>query len=268
MKILLCTLSFGVNYTKDYTLRMIEDVLKMSNIEFYITTDCREIIENNFPNNPRIHITDIKREDLTIRLFTTHTKSGDDFNFNMRYISLLPVTDIDDSIVIFTDCDNSFDWWDENEVLNFINEKYSEGYDFFAPRNDYKWKMFMSNYNTVKIRTDGIFWHKIYNYDLDKTPKPEWDDAPLPAEYLLIFVNNNGKLKKFTEQWKWFHDYLCNKEYNEGTWAEGFEIGVSSLVAGFKPYDIGWNNPLWSKIFTANGYKTGPRGGIYHATEK
>jgi hypothetical protein len=59
-----------------------------------------------------------------------------------------------------------------------------------------------------------------------------------------------------------------NREWTEGTWAEGFEIGVSSYVAGFKSYDIGWNHPLWSRMFEANGYKTGKRKGIYYPTEK
>ena len=55
MRIILTTLSFGENYTKEYTLRMIEDVLSMSDIEMYITTDNREIIEEKFPKNKRLH---------------------------------------------------------------------------------------------------------------------------------------------------------------------------------------------------------------------
>ncbi len=95
-----------------------------------------------------------------------------------------------------------------------------------------------------------------------------WGGSPLPAEYLLIINNKSGKLKKMVESWKWFHDYLNNKDFTYGTWAEGFEIGVSANIAGFVSKDIGFFHELWSKIFTANGYKTGPRGGIYHATEK
>jgi hypothetical protein len=268
MKIALTTLSFGQNYTKDYTCRMIEDVLKLSNIDFYITTDCEEIITEKFGVNDRIKIHNIKRDEVKIRIPIGENKLSNDFNFNMRYLSLIPVMDLEDTIVIFTDCDNSFDWWDENMVLDFTKEKLSEGYDFFGPRTGYRWGDFLKDYNEKNKKDHGIFWHKIYNYDLDKTPKPEWSDASLPAEYLLIFVNKDKKLRKMVEQWKWFHDYLVNKEFSYGTWAEGFEIGVSALVAGFKPFDIAWHHFIWGKVFTANGYKTGPRSLVQHATER
>jgi len=268
MKTVLTTLSFGENYTRDYTLRMIDDVLNMSPMDFYITTDCRHIIDEKYSNNKRIYITELNRDEIKIRIPIGENKVSNDFNFNMRYLSLVPVMDLNNTMIIFTDCDNSFDWWDEDMIQNYMSEINNQGYDFFAPRNSSKWSQFLSEYNNQNNREYGIFWHKIFNYDLDINPKPEWGDAPLPAEYLLIFINQDNKLKKFVEQWKWFHDYLCDKEFSYGTWAEGFEIGVSSLVAGFKPFDISWNHQIWNKVFTANGYKTGPRGGIIHATDK
>lgn len=273
MNIVVTTLSIGENYTKHYTLRMAEDILKFSDLNFYITTDCRYIIDEMYPDNPRIHINEVKRENIKIRLPICDANDkpsySDDFNFNLRYLCLEPVKDLDETVVIFTDCDNSFDEWNQEKVTKFIDEYYYKlGYDFFGPRTSFLWKSFLSQYEKTPNREEGIFWHKIYNYDLDKNPKPEWNESPLPAEYLLIFVNNNGKLNKMYEQWKTFHDYLVNKECTYGTWAEGFEIGVSSLVSGFKPYDIGWGHEIWSKIFVANGYKTGKRKGLYFPTER
>jgi hypothetical protein len=270
MKKIITTLSLGENYTKDYTNRLIKDVLDMSNMDIYITTDCKHIIEREFGLMDRIKITEISREKLKIRIPIGENKGADDFNFNMRYLCLEPVLHLDNTLIIFTDCDNSFDFWDEKMIDDFIDEYYTKGgFDFFAPRNDYKWYQFVDDYKKHNNREHGIFWHKIFNYDLDIDSSHDWDLASLPAEYLLLFVNNNDKLRKFYEQWKWFHDYLCNKEYSHGTWAEGFEIGVSGLVAGFKDFDISFTHPLWSKIFTANGYKTGSRSlGIVHSTER
>ena len=57
MKTVLTTLSFGENYTRDYTLKMIEDVLNITPIDFYITTDCRYLIDEKYGNNDRIGIT-------------------------------------------------------------------------------------------------------------------------------------------------------------------------------------------------------------------
>ena len=197
------------------------------------------------------------------------------------------VKDIDDCVVIFTDCDNSLDWWDKELIEEFINDKFKDGYDYFAPRADYRFRNAIDKYNTscrknpynndvLDYDSCTILWEKFFNYDmvdLDKNQIVEgvnhkWAEASIPTEYLIIFYNNNGKLSKMVNQWKWFHDYLCNRDYVHGTWAEGFEIGISCLVADFKPFDISYYHPVWEKMFTPNGYKTGPRGGKVHATEK
>jgi hypothetical protein len=68
MRIIITTLSFGENYTKDYTLRMIEDVLSLTDVEMYITTDCRHLIEEKYGNSDRIKYNEIKREDLKVSL--------------------------------------------------------------------------------------------------------------------------------------------------------------------------------------------------------
>jgi hypothetical protein len=266
-KIVITMLSLGKNYTKDYTLRMIEDVLKMSDLDIYITTDCAEIIEELYLNHDRIKLNKINREDYKIRLPIGLQKAASDFNFNLRHLCLEPVKDLEDTVVIFTDCDNSFDWYDKTEVIEHLKSVYADGYDFLAPRNTYYWKNFVTEYKGQDKKECGIFWHKIHNYDLDLNDE-KWYDAPMPAEYIAIFINNNGKLNKMFNQWKWFHDYLANKDWTEGTWAEGFEIGVSSFVAGFKAYDIQWFHAIWGKMLPPNGYKTGARSlGIVHATD-
>lgn len=260
MNVAITTLSLGVNYTKDYSLKLINDVLIRTKHKIYITTDCRNIIEEMYPNNPRIIINDILRENLTIRLNTDGgTGYSTDFNFNMRHICLEPVKNLEETVIIFTDCDNSLDWWSENEIENWLEIMKKNNFDFFAPRNDYKLKDFLEQYNKIKNENpkDGIFWHKLYNFNLINEPKPEWDNASLPAEYLLIFNGGSEKLGKFYNQWKHMHDQLVNQGWTYGTWAEGFEIGVSALVAGYKSFDIGWHHEIWGKVFTPNGYKIG-----------
>lgn len=286
MRIILTTLSFGENYTKEYTLRMIEDVLNMSEIEIYITTDCRHLIDEKFPNNPRINFREVKREDLHVSLPIGPNKGSRDFNFNMRVLCLEHVKDIENALIMFTDCDNSFDWWDKDQVVEFVQQRLDDGFDYYAPRTDLKLKNLINRYNTYcgKDPHKGdldydlctLAWHKFFNYDLvdrtiNKVPdevSERWGDASFPSEYLVLFYNRDGKLSKMVEQWKWFYDYLNNKDYTFGTWAEGFEIGVSSLVAGFKDFDISYSHPLWTKIFTPNGYKQGPRAGKVHGTER
>lgn len=264
MKIILVTLSLGEPYTRGYTLRMIEDVLKLSDLEFHITTDCPHVIEEKYKNNDRIKLNYFNLEGIKTKLPIGKTGGATDWNFNLRYKSVETVMDIENAIIIWTDCDNSFDWYDRGQIENYIKQMSQQGYDFFGPRTDWKWKQFYDNYIHNRTRDDeGIFWHKIHNYDLIKNPKPEWNDAPLPAEYLLVFYNKEKKLKKFYEQWRWFYENLSQRDWVYGTWAEGFEIGVSALVAGFKPYDIGWHHPIFAKMLVANGYKSGHRGSEY-----
>lgn len=265
MNFVITTLSIGENYTRDYTCRLIEDVLNLSDIDIYVTTDFESIIKEKFSNNPRIHVSVVDRKNIKTRIKVGNL--SDDFNFNLRYLCFEPVKDLEDTVVIFTDCDNSFDWWDKNSIEGFTSEMIKNGYDLFAPRLTYIWEDFKADYISKNVREQGLFWHKIYNYDLDLN-STEWDKAPLPAEYLLIFYNKDKKLNKFYEQWKYFHDYLINKETSDGTWAEGFEIGVSSFIAGFKGFDIGWNHHIWSRVLVASGYKNGHRGNIHHSTER
>lgn len=263
MNVIFTTLSLGVPYTRDYCLKLIKDVLDRTQHSICVTTDCKDIITSNFPNEPRIIIKEIKREDLTLRINTDWgVGNANDFNFNMRYLCFEQVMNLENYVVIFTDCDNSLDWWDETEVQTWLDNHVEQGFDFFGPRNSLFLKSYLNEYRNQNDQRYGIFWHKLFNYDLINNPKPEWDDSPMPAEYLLVFYNKNKKLVKFYEQWKWFHDHLVNQQKSYGTWAEGFEIGISSLVAGFVPFDIGWAHPIWKRAITPNGYKVG------HATEK
>jgi hypothetical protein len=280
MKKVLTTLSLGIEYTSEYTLRLIEDVLKLSSLDIYITTNCRDTIENKFGINDRIKIRDVNLADLKIRVPIGVNKAADDFNFNMRYLCLEHVQDCNDTAIIFTDCDNSFDWWDESIIDEFLKNHIEQGYDFFGPRTSYTLQMAINTFNEhclkdeTQYQSSVLFWHKFFNYDMiEHTPlrvkdsqNHPWGPSGLPSEYLLIFYNNNYKIKELVKQWKWFHDYLINREYCWGTWAEGFEIGVSAHVAGFKAKDIGYGDPVWGKAFTPNGYKTGARAGKVYAT--
>lgn len=251
------TLSVGVNYTKEYTLLLIEDILTKTPHKIIITTEVPDIITEKYPNNDRIILNIIDRLKYKVRLPIGEMKYSSDFNFNLRYLCLEPLLNMEDGVVIFTDCDNSLEWWDEDMVQSSISNFLSRGVDFLAPRTEYKFKSFLEEYKNSKTKEMGLLWHKYYNYGLDKSPKPEWDDAPIPAEYMVIFLCIGDKMRKFYQQWKSMHDYLANKDYTFGTWAEGFEIGVSSLIAGYVPFDIGWHHDIFGRAIIANGHAKG-----------
>jgi hypothetical protein len=198
-KIYFTTLSLGENYTKDYACSLIDDVLTKTPHYFAVTTDFPDVIRERFGDNDRILIDTINRNDFMVRIPIGHLGScSSDFNFNMRYVCLRQLLDLEDSIVIWTDCDNSLDWWDETEVREFFDSMESQGKTFLGPRNTYTWGGFLNDYLSRKTEdvNYGLFWHKIYNYDLQDNPYNGWDNAPLPAEYLLVFLGTGEKNEK------------------------------------------------------------------------
>lgn len=258
MKHCFATLSLGKNYTTDYFLRFADDVLNKTPASIVVATDLPEVIEEKFKTD-RIIIQKIDRNDFKIRLFIGPGKGASDFNFNMRYICLKPFEHVQADYIYFTDCDNSIRNWNTEVIETYLLDKTSKGFNFFAPRADLKLGPVKAEYFD-KLATNpqpNIFWHKIKAFELQPGSHNEWNGAGLPAEYFFVFENKNNQILKFYEEWKKLHDFLANKEYTWGTWAEGFEIGVASHVAGFKAFDIQFCGTVLSDIVTPNGYKIG-----------
>lgn len=264
--IIFCTLSVGKRYTEDYTCKLIKDVLQNTRSRFAITTDFPEVIHEAYPNEPRLLIEYFDRSEHVLRLPIGINKGASDFNFNVRYTALRQCIDVPEKVVIFTDCDNSLPTWYEEHTCNRIEALLSEGLDFHAPRSALKLRDVLNTYNKERLEgnpTPTIFWHKIWAFDLINTPRSEWMDAPVPAEYLLILVNHEDKLKKFYDAWKYMHDWMVALPYTEGTWAEGFEIGIASYVAGYNAYDMGWHAEVINNAMVASGHKAGhPTSGL------
>ena len=61
MKICITTLSLGENYTRDYSLKLINDVLTKTSHSIYITTDVKNVITNVYGDNERINIKEIDK---------------------------------------------------------------------------------------------------------------------------------------------------------------------------------------------------------------
>jgi hypothetical protein len=122
MKILITTLSIGENYTRDYTLRMIEDVILLTDIDIYITTDCKDIIIDKFGDTDRVKIKEINRDDIKVSLPIGPNKGARDFNFNMRYLCLDHVKDIDDAIIILDEAANC-SWQELSAVITRVGHR-------------------------------------------------------------------------------------------------------------------------------------------------
>jgi len=256
MKYVFNTLSIGENHTRDYTCKLVNDILTKTNHDFLITTDVPNIITDKFDSS-RVKIHEIKKSDYKIRLFTNECKLGSDFNFNLKYLCFEKLIGTDYDYIINTDCDNSVEWFNDDEVDEFLNNEYKDrGYDFFAPRADWLFGGYLQEYYSQDNKQLGLMWHKILNYNITLDDYERVKDIPMPAEHVLV-IKNNEKLEKFFNNWKEYHDKLANLEFTHGTWAEGFEIGASAYFAGYKMGNLGWHHSIVSRIVKYNTYKTG-----------
>lgn len=265
--IIFCMLSVGKRYTQDYTCKLVNDILTNTRSRVAITTDFPEIIKDKFPRERRILIDFFDRSLYKLRLPIGNSSGlATDFNFNVRYTALKQCLHVPEKIVIFTDCDNSLPFWEEELVTTRLSEKMDQGFDFFGPRANWKLKEAIDQYlleRTPENPNASMIWHKIWAFDLIDNPKPEWDDAPLPAEFFFVLVNHQDKLTKFYEGWKYMHDWLANLPYTEGTWAECVEIGIASKIAGYNAYDTGWHLDVVNHAVVASGHKVGhPTSGL------
>ena len=156
MRKVLTTLSVGETYTRHYTLKLIKDTLDLTPLDIYIVTDFRNIIEEEYGNNPRIFISDTSRDQFKLRIPIGPNKGADDFNFNIRYKALEFVQDLEDTLIIFTDCDNSVDWWDDKIMNEFLEREINNGYTFFGPRTDLKLENIYSKFKSNAKDFDPI----------------------------------------------------------------------------------------------------------------
>jgi hypothetical protein len=256
MKYVFNTLSIGENHTRDYTLKLARDILDKTNHDLLVTTDAPEILTNEY-SSPRIKIHKVDRSKLRIRLYTNEALLGSDFNFNLKYLCFEQLIGTDYDFIINTDCDNSVEWFEDGEVDEYLNERLVAGYDFHAPRAEWKVEHLVADWFKNPTPGSNIMWHKIVNYGITQESAKPFFNASLPAEHVLVLQNDKTKLEKFYLYWKEMHDHLCALPYTHGTWAEGYEIGVASYKAGYNMCDIGWNHRVIAKMVKYNTYKIG-----------
>lgn len=266
--IIFCTLSIGINYTRDYTIQLIEEVLSKTSSRIAITTDEPDIITSKFGYNPRILIEYFDRTKYKIRLpigpLTNGITHASDFNFNLKYTVLHQLLDVPEKYVFFMDCDDQIVDWNDSEVESVLEQQYSSGITFWAHRcvKDHIGTVLANYISNLSLSNPAptLGWHKVWAYDMIHHHRPSWDGAAFPAEHFMILVNEGNKIQTMYTQWKWFHDTLCSLPYTWGTWAEGLEIGISAHVAGYVVSPIPTNI---CSMFVASGHKEG----FHHATD-
>jgi hypothetical protein len=179
-------------------------------------------------------------------------KYGGEFNYNLKHHSFINIPEKYDYIV-YLDCDIKLTKWDEKSDEFFINKMVN--YNYAADRLNCVLK------NEVQEYIDGkspLFTHKIKSYNIIEKYELDNDimESKLPSEHIFILKNDPEKIILFQKKWSEMNNELQICENFNGSWGDGFEIGISANYAGYKQhFDLG---PQYWKIimgFEFNGNK-------------
>jgi hypothetical protein len=127
-------------------------------------------------------------------------------------------------------------------------------YDFVATRLN----CILKNEVKQHIETgSALFSHKILSYNV-----LSWDlndpimDSCLPSEHFLIFKYNKEKLEIFANKWSELNGIMQSQNGGNGSWGDGFEMGISAKYAGYDNlYDLNYGDLQNHFGFFFNGNK-------------
>jgi len=178
--------------------------------------------------SPKITFDLLESDDIAFNAPPGHHSRGPfnefGFNYNIKHRPIAKTHSITDADhIIFCDAD----WkvrseYSEDGVLTVLQQMSAMEVDFMFERPH---KIGHGKHNLA-----GCFWkHKIDAYGLMNTS--EFDNADVCNEQYMIFANNQ-KLGVFCEYWNSL--YAKSQRENIWTFAEGVEIGMSTIVAKMK----------------------------------
>lgn len=247
MKILFTLLCIDTNHHMyiDACRSLINEILEKTSHNILLSTNSINSFRD-LNNNSRIYIRDNISETTNI------LKYGGEFNYNLKYLAFKNIPTNYDAI-IYLDCDIKLDnWTDESEELIY---KTISQYEIGATRTNCLLKDEVEYLNSTG---SSLFSHKITAYKIRET-YPNNDpiyNSQLPSEHFLILKNNPEKIKCFCDEWSNLNSYLQSINGGNGSWGDGFEIGIAANKAGMtKIVEI--THWQWSQVMGLifNGHK-------------
>lgn len=223
MKVLFTTLAINAGNSGylDYTKRLIIDILVHTPHDILLTTNEVASFKTCFRNfESRVIIRDIPTEGLIL-------KYPREFNYNLKFLCFRELPSAYD-VVVYIDGDMQLYKWGR-EAEEFL-VPFTTTHEWGGTRLGCVLNAEINHHNAGK----ALFSHKIRSYDIQNAPDIEMiSSACLPSEHFLVFRNIPDKLNKFAQMWAEMNAILQSKNGGEGSWGDGFEMGVSLTRAGF-----------------------------------
>lgn len=224
-----CTVAVGESYLKqavEFHTKVVSypnchsSVITTNPSAFYSVVDCH--------TSPKITFDLLESDDEVFNAPPGYHDRGSfnefGFNYNIKHRPIAKTYSITDAdYIIFCDAD----WkvrseYSEDGVLRILQRMSEMKVDFLFERPH--------KIGAGKHNSSTCFWkHKIDAYGLMNTS--EFDDADVCNEQYMVFANNQ-KLGVFCEYWNML--YTKSQRENIWTFAEGVEIGMSTIVAKMK----------------------------------
>lgn len=223
MKILFTLLCIDANHSMyiDACRSLINEILEKTNHDILLSTNSIKSFQDLL-SNTRIIIRD------NISNTNNVLKYGGQFNYNLKYLAFQDIPENYDAI-IYLDCDIKLENWtsaSEELIYNTISS-----YEMGATRTNCCLKDEVSYLNDTG---SALFSHKITAYKIREI-YPAEDPvymSKLPSEHFLVFRNDPTKIKSFYNEWSNLNFYLQSINGGNGSWGDGFEIGIAANKAG------------------------------------
>jgi len=241
-KILFTLLCLGEEYAV-YCNNFINNLLDVTPYNIRVTTNVPE----KFTQSERLLVRDVDCSSYKLSI-------RNQFNYNLKFLAFENIDPCYEYVFYF-DCDQRVDHFKYNEIENILDALNNDGKDYFGTRTN---SVLKGSLERFKRGENELFTHKILNYQLDKKDPPaSWLEACMISEHFFILKNEQPKIITFFETWKALntHTESLAEDVCQGTWGDGFEIGVSAAVAGYTAYEFNSYHQYDVLGIVFNGYK-------------
>jgi hypothetical protein len=223
MKILFTMLSLSVKGDMYLTAskNLINEILSNTQHDVLLTTNNVEFFDD--VKNSRLLVRNNVPEDSILNY-----RNGVEFNYNLKYLAFKNIPEGYD-VIFYVDGDIKNTFW--NQVSEDNIKSLMITYDWVATRLNCVLKDEVERYKN----TGGcLFSHKIKSYNiLDWDVNDKLMESRLPSEHFLIFKYNKEKLDMFSNKWSELNSIMQSQNGGNGSWGDGFEIGISAKYAGY-----------------------------------
>jgi hypothetical protein len=219
---------------------LIGEILEKTKSDILLSTNSVDLL-NDFNNHNRI----IARDNISQT--NSILKYGGEFNYNLKHFAFQDIPELYDAIV-YIDCDIKLEQW--TEASEELIKKTITDHEMGATRTNCVLRDEVGYLNNTG---GSLFSHKITAYKIRETYAK--DDAiyssKLPSEHFLVLRNDPVKIDSFYKEWSALNFYLQSINGGNGSWGDGFEIGIAAQKAGITDV-VEITHWEWSQVLGLN----------------